>query len=166
MKRFLVAMLVVAFFSVSFSAIGPVKTTLYGDGAYEWVLDTVISNVAEYDTTGTTDADTIVVKSTRFNKSQDWEYMLNLGTVTGADVATCSIAVVINSYGRNDSCLASVYIDSVLAATDCIKLLRFFDVPGLKHDIVLQGFGSNGAEIIFNEIELYKRRPVQIMRRW
>lgn len=162
--KVLFSMLLVLVLAMSgFAALGGPTTALTPSLPYEWEMDTVISNVALYDTTGSTTSDTLVVKR-RF--PQGYEFILVTGTLTGAQVAACSLAVRVDSYGKNDSLLTSVRVDSILASTDGRKLIRLANYPGLRHSIVLQGVGSNGAEVILNEIEIYKRRIVSIMKSW
>ena len=163
MSKLLTAILTIAI--CSYAAVGISNPTLTPEVVYEVELDTVVSNEANYDTTGGNDSDEIIVKTKRFNDG-GYRYMLHCGTITGTDVATCSLAIRIDAYGKSDSLLSSNIVDSILTATDTRKYLDFQYYPGAKHSVKLLGAGSNGAEIILNEIEIYKLRPVQIMKRW
>src|SRR3990172_4837416 len=98
--KVLFSMLLVLVLAMSgFAALGGPTTALTPSLPYEWEMDTVISNVALYDTTGSTTSDTLVVKR-RF--PQGYEFILVTGTLTGAQVAACSLAVRVDSYGKND----------------------------------------------------------------
>lgn len=162
MKNKIIGLLVATFAISLYAALGGPTTTIAPATGYYWDRDTVVSNVALFDTTGSTTSDTIITKR---NFKPGYEYILVMGTLTGADVATCSLGLRIDAYGQNDSLLTSVLVDSILTSTDTRKLLPFHNHPGIKHEIVLQGFGSNGAEIIINEIEIYRRKPIDVMKR-
>jgi len=164
MRSFKIIPLVLLLAAALFAGLGGPVTTLTPALGYFVDRDTTISNTANYDTTGTTTSDTVLSKYNFKLGRGGYEYILVLGTVTGANVAACSVGIRIDAYGENDSLLTSVLVDSILTATDQRKLLSIHNYPGHRHSIVLQGVGSNGAEIIFNEMELWRRRPITITK--
>jgi hypothetical protein len=123
------------------------------------VVDTIISGSTAFDTIATTGTVPIV---TKFHPKPGYQYILQLDNLTGANNNSCYMEVRVTSRDHKGDTIATTVIDSITSAVGEEILIPFYQTLfGYSFDIKVVGYGSNGAQIIFNKIWMWKRATLQ-----
>ncbi|RPJ55957.1 MAG: hypothetical protein EHM12_11355 [Dehalococcoidia bacterium] len=155
-----IIMIVVVFIASGYSAATSTIPTSYP----YCIMDTAISYTTAFDTIATTGNITLVSK---FIPDPGWEYILKKGILTGTNANSCYMQVLVICRDPKGIATDTVIVDSITSSTpENITIPIGQTVIGHSFDIVILGYGSNGAQIIFNRLYLWKRAVYDINKTW
>lgn len=164
MKKILSLMFTVAILAIVNLSADPLSYSA-GDYFYEWELDSVLA-AGVLDTLAATDSATIC---TKYRLDPGYEYVIQRGVISGTGSDSVRAAVNVDIYNLDTSTVSAgrVAIDTLdTLLMQSILIPVGSEIFARKVTIKLHTYTGAGTQAIINKVTMWKRRPIQIQKRY
>jgi hypothetical protein len=152
MKKVLFSVLFLA--SVLYAA----APTAFSYGIEVWDYNIVDTIEAANDTL-TADGDSSVLFS-NFVPESGWRYRLGRAAISGTGADSVVVRIILRPEDFNNVPICTVAVDTFTAAAGEYIEIPFGTYPGKQYDIVAEGDGDIGTQVILNRMQLFRVRPI------